>query len=166
MNWEAVGAIGQTLGSVVTFVALFYLALQVRHAQRDSKRALSQGRSEAVRDLFAFGSQERIARLGLQANRALGAIGGPMQDALTRRAGMTDEEAFAYNGYEAAWWNYQIQVYLNLDELSPIERAAFEFGIRARYRPASVGRVFYDTMRPVSHPDIVHYIDGLLESPR
>src|SRR5262249_13911991 len=132
MNWEAIGAIGQMLGSLVTFVALFYLALQVRHAQRDSKRALSQGRAEAVRDLFAFGSQERIARIGLKASRTLGGRTQPMQGVLIAQGGLTEEEAYMYNGYEAAWWNYQLQVYLNLDELSPVERAAFEFGIRIR----------------------------------
>jgi len=47
MEWDAVGAIGEVLGSVAVLVTLGYLAVQVKHARAETRRALSQGRSEA-----------------------------------------------------------------------------------------------------------------------
>jgi hypothetical protein len=44
MNWEAIGAVGELLGSLAVFVTLGYLAVQVRHARAEASRALSQGR--------------------------------------------------------------------------------------------------------------------------
>jgi hypothetical protein len=49
MNWDAIGAIGQVLGSVAVFITLGYLAVQVRHQRQENRRALSQGRAEAAR---------------------------------------------------------------------------------------------------------------------
>ena len=34
MNWEALGAIGEVLGSVMIIATLFYLANQIRHSER------------------------------------------------------------------------------------------------------------------------------------
>ncbi len=34
MNWEAIGAIGETVGAIAVFVTLVYLAAQIRHATR------------------------------------------------------------------------------------------------------------------------------------
>ena len=49
MNRDAIGAIGQMLGSVAVFVTLAYLAVQVRHSRQDARRALSQSRGETRR---------------------------------------------------------------------------------------------------------------------
>src|SRR5580765_3506821 len=48
MNWDAIGAIGQVLGSIAVLITLVYLSIQTRHARSESRRALSQGRAEAV----------------------------------------------------------------------------------------------------------------------
>ena len=45
MNWDAIGALGQMLGSIAVFVTLGYLAGQVRYARTETRRALSQGAS-------------------------------------------------------------------------------------------------------------------------
>ena len=52
MNWDVTGAAGELLGSVVVFVMLGYLAIQVLHAWAEACRALSQGRMEANRELL------------------------------------------------------------------------------------------------------------------
>jgi len=51
MNWDAIAAIGQMLGSVAVLVTLAYVAAQVHQARRETRRGLSQGRAEAVRHL-------------------------------------------------------------------------------------------------------------------
>jgi hypothetical protein len=52
MNWDAIGAIGQLLGSVAVFVTLSYLAIEVRHARSEAKRTLSQRRAEGLATLL------------------------------------------------------------------------------------------------------------------
>lgn len=161
MTWQAVGAIGQAVSAFILVLAL----VQIRHARSETRRALSQGRAEALRDLFAFGSEERIARLTAQADRALGAAPAPLEEALMREAKMTREDALMYVGFQAAFWNYQLQVLSNIDLLSAFERDAFEFGIRMRYRQSSPGRLFYEAIKPHAHPDVTRYIDNLLTHP-
>ncbi|MCG8504897.1 MAG: hypothetical protein MI755_09845 [Sphingomonadales bacterium] len=39
MNWEAIGAIGETLGAAGVIVTLVYLALQIRLSNRDAEAA-------------------------------------------------------------------------------------------------------------------------------
>ncbi len=49
MNWEAVGAIGETVGAVGVVVTLFYLALQIRQQNRESRIAAVHELNEAFR---------------------------------------------------------------------------------------------------------------------
>ena len=49
MNWEAIGAIGESLGAIAVFITLGYLALQVQFARKEIGRSISQTRAEALR---------------------------------------------------------------------------------------------------------------------
>ena len=40
MNWDAIAAIGQMLGSVAVLITLWYLALQVRHTRAQVARSV------------------------------------------------------------------------------------------------------------------------------
>jgi hypothetical protein len=50
MNWDAIGAVGESVGALAVLVTLIYLAIQVRHAirsqQADAIRANRQERRE------------------------------------------------------------------------------------------------------------------------
>ena len=46
MNWSAVGAIGQILGSLATFVTVGYLVIQVHDTELQMKRAIADSRTE------------------------------------------------------------------------------------------------------------------------
>ena len=72
MNRDAIGAIGQLLGSVTVLVTLGYLAVQVRHARQETRRALSQGRGEGFRDMMAFEIDPRLSGIAVRAAAALG----------------------------------------------------------------------------------------------
>jgi hypothetical protein len=37
MNWDAIGAVGQVLGSAAVFVTLFYMTLQVRESRKSNR---------------------------------------------------------------------------------------------------------------------------------
>jgi hypothetical protein len=54
MNREAVGAIGQVLGSLAVFVTLAYLAIQTKHAKEEARRSFFRsalGRDPRGREL-------------------------------------------------------------------------------------------------------------------
>ena len=50
MNWDAIGAIGETLGAIAVFVSLLYLATQIRTQNKETRltaiRELSQTMNE------------------------------------------------------------------------------------------------------------------------
>ena len=71
MNWDAIGAVGELLGSLAVFVTLGYLAIQVRHARAEASRALSQGRMEANRALLLLDLDEQNLAARLKAEAAL-----------------------------------------------------------------------------------------------
>lgn len=163
MSWDAMAAIGQMLGSVAVLVTLVYLAIQVRHARSEAGRALSQGRGEALRDIFAQQRDERINRLTLKATAALRGPTHPFMTALADQAGFTLEDASLLMWNQIAWWNYFLQIIPRVDELPAMERTQFEVPIRSQYGNAGVGRLFFETyIKPIGHPDAVHYIESLL----
>ena len=170
MNWDAVGAVGQVLGSLAVCVTLGYLAEQVRHAQDQARRALSQARPEASRDFMALYTDERISKIHVKAQEALGVPlfpTGPAGEFATsmERAGLTRDEAVVMTYLHIIQWNYRIQVIPHLNELSASERWQFEAPMRAIYGRPGVGRVFYETYIKNHHPDTVRYIDNLLAHP-
>ena len=165
MNWEEVGAIGQVLGSIAVFVTLGYLAIQVKHSRQDARRALSQGRGEANRDVLALQCDERINRLFDKANVVLGAPPSTFASALMEQVGLTSEEATLLYWLELTRWNYRLQIIPNADELSPMERAHFDGSIRTGYGRVGVSQLFYERIKLAAHPDAVRYIDNLLAQP-
>ena len=165
MNWDAIAAIGQMLGSVAVFVTLGYLAIQVKHSRQDARRMLSQGRGEANRDILALQCDERINRLQDRANAVLGRPPYPFVSALMEQVGFTSEEATLLYWVETARWSYRVQIIPNADELSPMERNQFDGAIRSSYGRSGVGQIFYEGSKRGAHPDAVRYIDNLLAQP-
>src|SRR5262245_22320707 len=144
MNWDAIGAIGQVLGSIAVFVTLVYLAIQVRHAREQSRRALSQARSEALRQILALQCDERVNRIRVKAESALGEVPGfgAFMTAMMERTGLTHEEALVMALVQASLWNYRLQIIPDVDELSPIDRTQFNVAIRTFYVNPGIGQVF------------------------
>ena len=57
--WDAIGAVGQMLGSMAVFITRGYLAVQVKHARSEMRRPLSQGRFGGLIDLLIAQNAER-----------------------------------------------------------------------------------------------------------
>src|SRR5262245_11400663 len=72
MNWNAVGAIGQILGSLATFITVGYLVVQVHDTERAMKREIAQSRTERVIEInLAQASNERLADITVRGSEAL-----------------------------------------------------------------------------------------------
>jgi hypothetical protein len=92
MNWDAVGAIGQILGSVAVFVTLGYLATQVRQAKRQMQRAATDNRAATVRQLTLTQlTNERLMGIFEKVTPR-----GPEFDALAEHVGLAYEEDLVY----------------------------------------------------------------------
>ena len=167
MNWDAIGAIGQMLGSIAVFITLGYLALQVRQARTDLQRSISQGRGEAIRSLLLTrATDERLSRMIAKADAAFGREPTPFVAELMKRSGLTLEEATAVSAEQAAFWNYRLQVIPYIAELSGTDRLAFDSGIRRAYGRAGVGRFYYEAFAKTwTHPEVIRYVDNLLAQP-
>ena len=165
MSWDAIGAIGQALGSIAVFATLIYLASQVRHARREMRRALSQGRAEAVRSLqfLRVDDATTLIRAYQKAGAAFGEHPNAFIARLTNEAGLDPVEAWMLFSEQVAIWNYRVQTMQYVEELSPIDRQAFEAHLRNTYGPPGVGRVFYETfVKSTQHPDALRYVESVL----
>lgn len=163
MNWTAIGATGQILGTVAVLVTLVYLALQVRLQRAESRRALSQGRIEAHRDLIALELEGQNLSLRMKADAALGYVEPPIVKLLMKEADLTEDEAKRVMMLEVAFWNYRLHVITNIDDLPPPERLSFDGSLRARYGQPGVSRLFYQTaFKRNSHPDTVQYVEDIM----
>ena len=49
VNWNAIGAVGQIMGSLATFVTVGFLFVQVHDSEREMQSAATDSRAAAVR---------------------------------------------------------------------------------------------------------------------
>jgi hypothetical protein len=103
MNWNAVGAVGQILGSLATFVTVGYLVVQVHDTERDIKRSIAQSRAERNMELNLAATDERLTAIHVKGN--LGVIASAEHlmpdrrpapagfEALVKQAGLTPDQA-------------------------------------------------------------------------
>jgi hypothetical protein len=165
VNWDAIGAIGQILGSVGVLITLVYLSLQIRHARMETRRSTSSVRvSSASQQLMAFAADERLARIWTKANLGLGTEIPPFMTELVRLTSVTTEEAasllFALN---AQWQTFAHSIEY-IDELSSDERAEFDGILRGMFM-SRLYRTYYDNQRPMLNRHAVRYIDNLMAHP-
>jgi hypothetical protein len=169
MDWEAIGAVGQMLGSIAVFVTLGYLSIQVRHARADMRRSISLTRAEGLRQLFLTqATDERLNRIRVQANKAYGWQMHPRAVELMQKAALTEEEVQAFISEENAWWHVRSHAIQYVDELSPGERAEFESRIPETFGKEAppLNRIWYEATKSQLNPDVVRYIESHLAQSR
>src|SRR5437016_14478307 len=75
MNWDAISAISQLVGSIAVVLSVLYLAVQVHQSTRVAKLATQDAAATALRDVtkpFMENAElERIWRIGLEDLSAL-----------------------------------------------------------------------------------------------
>jgi hypothetical protein len=162
MNWDAIGAVGELLGSVAVLVTLVYLAIQVRHARAEASRALGHGRMEANRAVVLLDLDDEILSARIKAEAAFGTPPIPIVSLLMERANLSEKEAWILFIVEVARWNYRTHVIAHWDELPPSEQMLFDKGVRVRMA-SSLSRFMYDNhFKSGAHPDVVRYLDRVL----
>ncbi len=167
MNWDAIGALGEVLGSIAVFLTLGYLAVQVRFARNQVRHSISQNSAGGNRDLFlARATDPRLLNLNVRANAALGAEPTPFEATLIARVGLTAEDASTLHWEQMAWWQQRLQIIPYLDQRSNEERAGFDVAVRRIYGSTPVSRLWYECNKATLRPDAVCYADNVLAESR
>ena len=165
MNWDAIAAVGQMLGSVAVFVTLGYLAVQVRHARDEVRRSISTARSVAIRELhLTRATSETLNTAYKNANAAVGGSPGPFVSQLMASGAVTYEQAEAVNRDQFGWFNHRHHLIPHVDEMPAGDRAWLDLGI-LNYRNSPLLKLWYESSKPSLPPDAVSYVDNLLAQP-
>ena len=165
MNWDAIGAVGQMLGSVAVLFTLGYLAVQVNHGRRDTQRSINERRGETLRQLVMLKvTDERARSLNLKVRTLLGMPQHAFAQQIKERTGITDEEAELLWWEQFAWWNYRTHTLAYLHELPSGAQQHFVFGMKG-YRDVPLFRLWYETNKFSLDPDAVRYVDNLSAEP-
>jgi hypothetical protein len=173
MNWNAVGAVGQILGSLATFVTVGYLAVQVHDSETESRRALAQTRVERDLDFSLSVNNKSLADVELKyilavMGKNLSAV--PASSWYTAMASFmgtvaheTDvsmADAYLLEVFYVTRWNNFAETIFRLDELLPMDRSEFDHTLRATF--GNPGFAFwYQTFKPALEPQAVSYVDSL-----
>ena len=162
MNWEAIGAIGEMLGSTAVLITLVYLAIQVRQARSEGRRALSHGRMEANREVVKLDLDEQHLSARIKAEAAFEVPRPPIVALLMEKADLAEDEAWRVFLVEVARWNYRIHVIAHWDDLSPSEQRIFDQAVRVRMA-SGLSRWMYDNHFALDlSPDVTKYLDRVL----
>jgi hypothetical protein len=164
MNWDAISAISEALGSTAVLATLAYLAVQVRHARDEARRSVRHSRLDAARQLATQSVEnERLNALMTKAMVALGAPPSPFLHSLMETAGLTREEATTLQNHQAVWWLFRVQVIAHIEHLPPEERAEFDDMTRSVYRGNPLSSLWYQSAKEgLVNRHAVRYIDNLL----
>lgn len=166
MNWEAIGAVAELLGSLAVFLTLIYLAVEVRHARQDVRRSVRQSRAEVSRErLLIRATHQRLNELMVHAQDAFGddVRSNPFVAALVEKANLSPSDAYAVFMELNAEWQYRVQVVSNIEELSEGERLEFDNTVRAMYGKRALTKTWYQTHGKNLNPEVVAYVDSLLQ---
>jgi hypothetical protein len=100
MNWEAIGAVGETLGAFLVLITLIYLATQVRYAKNAAADANRLARAKGVCDLqLIAASNDQLNQSNIAAN---GWISWYQELAANRS--ITVEEAMRADAMSTYWF--------------------------------------------------------------
>jgi hypothetical protein len=165
MNWDAVGAISEGLGSLAVFLTLGYLAVQVRHAREEVMRSAGQARSEAQRELFmAQATHPELAEALMQFSRARQRQPPELIRSAVRQ-GLDENQARRVWAFANAVWNVIELSVESVDRLTEARRVALDERIRINYGDGALFDEWYQSNRPVLNPAAVRYVDAVITTP-
>jgi hypothetical protein len=181
MNWNAVGAVGQILGSLATFVTVGYLVVQVHDTEAEIKRSIEETHAErAIEINLALATSERLAAIHWKGDAAL-ILGEPKAPVVSispehlngatsffvaaiNQLGFSPDEVLMLNSELSARWSNWAQTILYVDELPPGDHAQFDIALRIGLVEPVV-RFWWDSNKSYFNPDAVRYVENVLSQP-
>lgn len=146
MNWEAVGAIGETAGSIAVLITLVYLSFQVKHARSELRYSVQQHRFDTFRTLtMETVRNSEIARIVSVVEEAWTPEMATFEE-LEEAANLKASEKVQFRDYQRGWFIYRVQTIAQIDQLSPSQRALFD-GTIARVYSSGVGGLWFKWLK-------------------
>ena len=100
MNWEAIGAMGETVGAMLVLITLIYLATQVRYAKNTAADANRLARARGVCDMqLALVGNDQLLQSSIAANGQ-----GDWYQELAAALGITVEDAMRADHINTYWF--------------------------------------------------------------
>jgi len=165
MNWDAIGAIGQVLGSVAVLVTLGYLTVQVRHTREEMRRSAAAERFAAAREMFITqATHPALAEVMTQFLEASGARGPPFVS-YVMSLGLSHAAAHQISALgEASWNNFQASIE-SAAHLSPGVRAEIDHRLVFNYSDTAPFGNWFESNKARLNPDAVRYVESVLARP-
>jgi hypothetical protein len=149
MNWDAVAAIAELVGSFAVVASLGYLAVQIRRSSRDSQLTV----------YFSLRSNVQQFRSMLAENPELARI---YREGLANVEQLSDDDRWRFGAlmqYEYAFF----EDYFNLGREVPLFHRATDDLRWFASRPGA--RDWWRKGRRLYHPDFQRHVDDLIASP-
>ncbi|MCB1690070.1 MAG: hypothetical protein KDI33_16360 [Halioglobus sp.] len=164
MNWDAVGAVAEVVGSISVISTLFYLALQVRHARDQIRTSVRENRNATLRALqLAVVQTPELSRLmGKALSCWTPAIESEAQ--FYEAAEFTAEDQIIWVSYMRAYWSYAREAIGSIPDLTPAQRQEVDREIAAIYS-IGPGKLYFESMSLIDSPAL-QYVRELIDSNR
>ena len=162
MNWEAVGAVAEVLGSLTVISTLFYLALQVRHARDQIRTSVRENRNATLHALhLAVVQTPELTRV---IGKTLGGWAPAIEseERFYEAAGFTREEQVIWVSYMRAYWSYVREAVGSIPDLTPSQRQEVDREITAIYT-VGPGKLYFESMSALDSPAL-KYVRELIAS--
>ncbi len=166
MNWDAIGATGEVLGSLVVLITLAYLAAQVRHARSLLKVSVQSMWLQSARDswLNRIQSPELVDAI-LETDAILGegfSLGHPLIQWLVDEVGLDRRKAYMICADQIASWQNWVTQIEHADVLAPDVRARLHASIRNAYGRGYAKRFWEFQRRANVEVNTIRYIEDVL----
>jgi hypothetical protein len=100
MNWEAIGAVGESLGAILILITLAYLAMQVKYAKNAAADANRLARAKGICDMqLAVARDDDLMQSNVAANGW-----GEWYRELAEALGVTEEDAMRADSISTYWF--------------------------------------------------------------
>ena len=148
MNWDAVGAIAEILGSITVISTLFYLALQVKHARDQIRTSVRESRNTAARELqlSVIQNPQLVRVMGKAYAGWTTDIGSEEQ--FYEAAEFTFEDQIIWASYMRVAWTYFRESIRHIPELMPSQLEELHREIMANYSKGP-GKLYLDSMSAI-----------------
>ena len=167
MDIQDLGAIGEFVSSIVVFITLIYLAVQIRHTRSELSLSVQSRWAQAVREMWQSRCQNPdLIDAIIKAENDVGRTytNQTFIVELVNQKGFTERAAYLLFSDQIVQWEYLVTSIENLENQSPDNLARLNAVIKNTYR-AGIGAIFWKNQR-ISNIEkkSISYIKSMLET--
>jgi hypothetical protein len=158
MNWDAVGAVAESLGALGVIATLIYLAIQVKHSQKATEANTRQIRGQAFVQLHA--AHRQLLTWLREHDKEFQVLSKAMTGKWSELSAYEKRLAYMWNAEEAGYYELAFMLWLEgaLEEVAYLSRE--EYWVSCLLEPGR--REWWDTQSSSLEPRFIARIDERL----